>query len=540
MEKSEYIIEGRFYSLAREGERFAALGVGTDGRIAQAYPEGAPLPAGLPRRNLPTGTAACVPAFIDTHTHFLSKAAVDALVKPLGRIEGSRFLPDCLDGVRVLLEEAAREKPRGAVVGYGLFPGALAERRLPRAPELDAWVPGRPVIVLALDGHSSSYSTAALKALGLESAAQEGVLSGEAHEFNMDRVMKFAMRELGLAQIARGISRSVRAALDSGLAAVHCLEGFGNAGFEPGTSILALAGPRLPLRLRLWLQYTEMSRVERYVRKLGNPRVGGCMLWEMDGSISSRSAGLDRPYRDRDHAGKLYRTAEEAYALCRPFQDAGYQISAHAIGPRGIESILSAYERLLSESGDPRNARRHRIDHFELPRRDQIERAGRRCLVLPVQPGFAWMDARYLHSYPEALDGPTLATFCPLRSLLEAGAVPTLSTDAPVQGFDPFIQIAGAVEHPDPGEALSVYQALRAYTWAGAYASFEEEDRGTLEVGKYADFAPLDRDPFETPAQDLHSIKPLGTWAEGRPLSPPPEDLLGFSASLARNPRRKI
>jgi predicted amidohydrolase YtcJ len=540
MGTTEYIVEGRFYSLSREGEKFAALRVGRDGRIAGTYPEGAILPAGIPRKALPQGTAACVPAFIDTHTHFLSKAAIGALVKVLGRIEGGRFLPDCLDGVRELLEEAAREKPRGPVIGYGLFPGALVERRLPRASELDAWVPGRPVIVLALDGHSSSYSTQAIQALGLESTAREGVLSGEAHDFNMDRVMKYAMKDLGPAQLARGISRAVSEAIDSGLSAVHCLEGFGDSGSEPGTSLLALVGPRLPVRLKLWLQYTKMDRVERYAKKLGNRRVGGCMLWEMDGSISSRTAALDRPYRDRSHAGKLYRTPEETYALCKPFHDSGYQISAHAIGPRGIESILSAYERLLAESGDPRNARRHRIDHFELPRPDQVERAGRLGLVLPVQPGFAWMDEHYLHSYPEALDEETMATFCPLRSILEAGAIPTLSTDAPVQNFDPFIQIAGAVDHPNSREALSVYQALRAYTWAGAYAAFEEDERGTLEVGKYADFAPLDRDPFETPIKELYAIKTLGTWAEGVPLTAPPAKSAGFAASLLRTPRRKI
>ncbi|MCK7472038.1 MAG: amidohydrolase family protein [Desulfomicrobium escambiense] len=77
--------------------------------------------------------------------------------------------------------------------------------------------------------------------------------------------------------------------------------------------------------------------------------------------------------------------------------------------------------------------------------------------------------------------------------------MPALSTDAPVQPFDPFLQIAGAAEHPVASESLSVHEALRAYSQAGAYGAFEEGDQGTLEVGKFADFAPLDRDPFETP-----------------------------------------
>ncbi len=540
MSIGDTLLVGRFYSLAREGERFSALRVGPDGRIRGTYAEGEPLPPDLPRPPLPSGTAACVPAFTDSHVHFLTKAAMGSLVTILSRLEDGRVLPDCLEGVRVLLVEAAREKFRGPVIGYGLAPGVLAEKRLPSAPELDAWIPGRPVIVLSFDGHSSSYSSLALRILGLESQARDGVLTGEAHEFNMDRVMAYAMRALSPAALARGISRTIREAAQAGLAAVDCMEGFGNERREPGTEILARIGGRLPLRLRLWLQYTLPERVRRYEDRMARPRAGGCLHWEMDGSISSRSAAMDRPYRDRDHAGKLYRSPEDAFALCRPFHEAGYQISAHAIGPRGIESILSAYERLSGGPGGTARARRHRIDHFEFPRPDQVERAGRLGLILPVQPGFAWIDARFHKSYPEALDDETLASFTPLRSLLQAGAVPALSTDAPVQPFDPFLQIAGAVEHPVASESLSVYEALRAYSRAGAYGAFEEGDRGTLETGKYADFAPLDRDPFETPPAELHRIRPLGTWTEGRPLEPPPEDLAGFLVRALASPRRKI
>ncbi|HOX48562.1 MAG TPA: amidohydrolase family protein [Spirochaetia bacterium] len=547
MQSAGTILKGRFYSLAREGERFAALRVGPDGRIAETYAAGAPLPAGLPVRDLLAEgpregrrPVAMVPAFIDSHVHFLPKAAMGALARPLARLEGGRLLPDCLEGVGALLKEEAEAKPRGPVIGYGLFAGALAERRLPSAAELDTWVPGRPVLVFSLDGHSSAYSSAALRLLKLESLAVEGRLSGEAHEFNMGRVMAYAMRGLGPAALARGIAGAVGEAAAAGLASLHCLEGFDDAKSDPGVAALALVAPRLPLRLKLWLQYTEPRKVERYARLLGNRRAGGCLAWEMDGSVSSRSAAFDRPYRDRGGSGSLYRSAEEAYALARPFFEAGYQLSAHAIGPRGIESILSAYERLLEGTGEDAGGRRLRIDHFEFPRPDQVGRAGRLRLVLPVQPGFAWLDERVLHSYPEALDEEAARSFCPLKSLKEAGAVLALSTDAPVQPFDPFVQVAGAVQHPNPAERLSVHEALRAYSWAGAYAAFEEGDRGTLEPGKYADFAVLDADPFGTPDDKLSEIRALGTWHEGRPLAAPPGGLAGFALAALGAGRRRL
>jgi predicted amidohydrolase YtcJ len=294
------------------------------------------------------------------------------------------------------------------------------------------------------------------------------------------------------------------------------------------------------LRLKLWLQYTELARVLPHAGTLASRRVGGCLAWEMDGSVSSRSAAFDEPYLDGGGDGHLYRSPAEAFELVAPFVRSGWQTSAHAIGPRGIESILSAYERLLGEAADPANARRLRIDHFEFPRPDQIERAGRLRLVLPVQPGFAWADDLLIHSYDEALSSGIRARQSPLRSLVDAGCVVALSTDAPVQSLDPFIQVAGAVCHPVAAERISVHEALRAYSWAGAYAAFEEDERGSLAPGKYADFAVLDRDPFTTPPGELHEIRVLATWHEGRPLAAPPPGLAGFALRAITAKRRQL
>lgn len=249
---------------------------------------------------------------------------------------------------------------------------------------------------------------------------------------------------------------------------------------------------------------------------------------------------MDESYLDRPHAGRLYRGGEEAYALVAPFIAAGWQTTAHAIGPRAIESILGAYERALDREGDSANERRLRIDHFEFPRPDQVERAGRRRMVLAVQPGFAWLDERLIHGYEEALPPSTRMAQCPLRDLIDAGCVLALSTDAPVQPLNPFLQIAGAVEHPNPAQRISVYEALRAYSWAGAYSSFEEEERGSLAPGKLADFALLDRDPFAIAPGELAKVGVLGTWIGGRRVEPPPRSAAAFAASLLLAGRRRL
>lgn len=537
MQKQTLFLNGRIYGLEREGEHFQAMLVGNDGRIVELYADGAVLPSGTATVDL--GGKVVVPAFIDTHAHFMTKAALQALAVNLSWLEGNRLMPDSLEGVRIALT-AACKSPKGKVIGYGLCLGAVAERRLPRATELDSWFPGRPVIVLSMDGHSSSYSSTAQVILGIADMAVDGLLAGEAHEFNMGKISAYVMKGLGPGALARGLASAVNEAIDGGLVSIHCLEGTEDIAKDPAVTVFKLLGGRLGLRLKLWMQYTDIARANRDAGRLENRRVGGCLAWEMDGSISSRTAAMDTNYLDRGTKGTLYRTTEEAQALVEPFYAAGWQTSAHAIGPRGIESILSAYEHVLDAAGDSSNKLRLRIDHFEFPRPDQIARAGARQLVLTVQPGFAWADERYIHSYDEALSPDIRAAQCPLRSLLDAGCILALSTDAPVQPLNPFMQIAGAVLHPVTAQRITVYEALRAYSWAGAYAAFEEHERGTLAIGKFADFAVLEVDPFEVEPEILHTLRVTATWHEGKQLGFLPSSIPGFLKHISMTHRRPL
>ncbi len=525
------------YGLAEEGKAHAAMLVGRDGRIERLYGRGESLPSGTARLDM--GGKVLVPAFIDAHAHFMAKAALSATALNLGELIDGRIQPDSLDGLRQALGVRAAAT-RGPVLGYGLCVAALAEGRLPKASELDIWLPGRQLIILSMDGHSSSYSSAALARLGIADLAVDGILSGEAHEFNMGKINALILRELSPAKLAQGLADTLGEALGHGLSAIHCLEGTEDAEPDLGFALFKLLAPRLGIRLKVWMQYTSVKKAERHAKMLSYKRAGGCLAWEMDGSVSSRSAAMDEGYLDGTGTGSLYRSPQEAYELIAPFYRDGWQTSAHAIGPRGIESALSAYERLMDENGDENNKLRLRIDHFEFPRPDQIARAGARRIVLTVQPGFAWADARYIHSYERALSAGMREAQCPLRSLLDAGCVLCLSTDAPVQPFSPFLQIAGAVNHPVPSQRISLHEALLAYSWAGAYACFEERDRGTLEPGKYADFALLDSDPFLAEPDTLQDIRALGTWHEGRKMAQPPRSFIAFMARLLATKRRTI
>ncbi|MBU0956259.1 MAG: amidohydrolase family protein [Spirochaetes bacterium] len=507
------------------------------GRIVRLFKPGEKLPSGLTEIK-PNGKA-IVPAFTDSHAHFISKAVLAALAVNLARLENERIVPDSLEGVRQLLL-AESSGGRKLLAAYGLCIAALKEKRLPVSAELDAWFPGREVIILSMDGHSSAYSSLALKKLKLEALAEDGILRAEAHEFNMGRVSGRILHGLKPAALAAGLAGAVREAIESGLVSIHCLEGTEDRFFDPGILLMKLLGGRLGPRLRLYLQYSAQVKAQRHQHSLHRLRAGGCLSWEMDGSVSSRSAAMDTAYLDGSGSGQLYRSPAEALAMARPYYSRGWQLAAHAIGPRGIESILWAYETLMDEAADQNNHLRLRIEHFEFPRPDQIERAGRRKLVLSVQPGFAWADARWIHSYETALPAEVRAAQCPLRALQDSGCRLSLSTDAPVQPLNPFYQIAGAVNHPNARHSLSIYESLRAYSYGGAYAAGEESDRGSLETGKFADFAVLDTDPFCIPTEQLHQVLVSETWHEGRPMQAPPETLPGFIRHILTSRPRKL
>ena len=196
-------------------------------------------------------------------------------------------------------------------------------------------------------------------------------------------------------------------------------------------------------------------------------------------------------------------------------------MSAHAIGPRGIETILSAFEEVLSGETTPGNPRRHRIDHFEFPRPDQVRRAVSDLgLLITAQPGYSWMDEHYQKAYRKFLTPAQFESQIPLKTIVEAGGLICGSSDSPVQDINPFLQIQGMVDFPLASQRLSLFEALKTYTVNGAYSTFEEQERGTLSCGKLADFIILDDDPFSLPPEGIAETRVGETWISGVPVSP--------------------
>jgi predicted amidohydrolase YtcJ len=483
------------------------------GKIAALFPESPVNPKALSKVVIDAAGRAVLPGFTDCHMHFMATAALRELALSISEIRDGKLEPSDLEGVRNKIQRYAAEKEEKTPILCSNFViASMKEDRLPYRQELDQWAPGRIVIVLSMDGHSSSYSTPALKKMGLFHESHNGILAGEDHEFNMGKINRLVEKSLTLRSLVSGVQKTINDASRNGIVCIHCLEGFEDSKKDKALWFISKFGGSFPLSLRLFIQYHDYDKIKPYVKRQSYPRIGGCSSWEMDGSVGSGTAAFYESYaNDPNNFGKCYYSREQIEETLRAAETKGYQATAHAIGTKAIDTLLDAYENVIDS-----NHLRHRIDHFEFPTKEQVDRAIKRQLVITVQPGYTWMDEMFQKSYHKYLRPEQYKRQVPLKTIVEKGGIICGSSDSPVQLPNPFIQIHGMVNFPIVEERLSIYQALRTYTYNGAYATFEEGDRGTLSVGKQADFIIMKEDPFLVEPAHLAELEVEHTFISGK------------------------
>jgi hypothetical protein len=443
---------------------------------------------------------ALFPGLVDAHTHLGSY--------------GLRLDWVDLDGVASLEEAcgivaraAAGAAPGKWVRGGGwnknLWPGG----RLPTRADLDRAAPGNPVALSSKDGHALWLNSEALRRAGItrdtpdppggeivrdRSGEPTGILKEKAMDLGY-RVVEQPSPE----EYAACLERAARLANAHGLVGVHDMEG--RSSFR-ACQALAAAG-RLSLRVWMYLPAEHLGSLEDVGLEGG---FGGLYLTVagvkafLDGALGSQTADLLRPYEGgRDH-GLPTMQAEAFTDLVARAVRARLPVAVHAIGDRANRKALDAFEANL---GATRAARlRHRIEHAQLVHPDDIPRFGRLGVVASMQPIHAPSDRDMAERYW----GARCATAYAWRSLADAGAELAFGSDVPVETLDPIQGLYAAVtrKHPlDPGreawypeQALTLPEALWAYTGGAAGAVGAEREMGTIEVGKRADFTVLSDD----------------------------------------------
>jgi len=357
--------------------------------------------------------------------------------------------------------------------------------------------------LIGVTGHASAVNSRGLEVLAFPketpgvmrdvSGRPNGLLADRANNLAFDRFSEhFGADE----KAAEMIDLAIEKAHAVGITTLHALEG-GSAGNDEAVEEFLAAMPNLPLRFVLYYQIMDVDKVI----ELGLPRIGGCIL--LDGDVGPHTAALSEPYADDpDCYGTLYYSQEEIDAFVLKAHKAGLQVAMHAVGDAAVEQALNAYEKALA--AHPRDDHRHRIEHCEVIREEQIQRAQRLGVALAIQPPFN-------HYWPHTEYYPTLGEerawkADPVRILMRPGLLVAGGSDSTVTPLGPLIGVHAAVNHSNPAERVSVQEGLELYTINAARIAFQEADRGSLEVGKLGDFVVLAEDPFGVDSNRIKDI----------------------------------
>jgi len=445
-----------------------------------------------------------LPGFIDSHVHFMA-TAITAVGINLAEARS-------IDEILVKVEEKAKETPPGEWI-FGYFITHLPDRGMPTRYDLDRISTRHPVRLMHRNGHLCSLNTRAIETLkipvNLEGVEKE---SGEVTGVIRDpaiQVLSHPGSSLTDEMRMEALKFASQVALGRGVTTLHALDGGAR---NPG-AIRFLLGVKDDLPVKLVL-YNQTMNVKEPL-DFGLPRIGGCI--SADGAFESHTAALFEPYADEpDNYGALTYTQRRMSDFIRKAHQAGLQIAVHCEGDRAVEQVLFGYERALRFS--PRKDHRHRIEHFEIPTERQIERAARVGILAGMQPSFlpVFFFRNGVERYEIFLGRSRLKRIHPYRTMLSAGILMAGGSDSPVTEIDPLSGIEAAVTHPHSEERLSVLEGIGLFTINGARFAFEEDQKGSIEIGKAADLVILTEDPCSVAPEKVGKISIEMTMVDGK------------------------
>ncbi|MGE7023783.1 amidohydrolase [Solibacillus cecembensis] len=429
-----------------------------------------------------------------------------------------------IEDVLSSLAERAKTTPKGQWIrAWGYNETLIKEQRYPTLQELDSISKDHPVVITRTCGHIGLVNSFALKLAQIDEHTPNpqggiiekdslGRLTGrliEGSYMRFNEVARYTPEELEQAmQIAQ------QHFFEKGITSVHEAGTFDQESYR----LMQLASNRGDLKIRIYAvigaindckEFTTNMMKSGVVTGTGNDffKVGPAKLFT-DGSSTGPTIATREGYTsDPNNNGILYYSEEELYEVLGEAHKLGYQVTVHAQGDKGIEMYLNVIERALKES--PRDDHRHRIEHCGVTPPDLQERIKQLQMIPIPNPPFPYEFGEiYIHNYGERTD-----YMYPARDFIDQGIICAAGSDAPVTTVNPFIGLHTAVNREvETGtpfgqqQKTSLLEAIRLYTYNAAYASFDEQIKGSLEVGKLADLIVLDRSILSTKSSNIKDI----------------------------------
>ena len=457
------------------------------------------------------------PGFIDSHCHFiklgLSLQQVD--------LKGTRSFEEVLNRV----QDYSKNKKLKAILGRGWDQNDWKDKSLPNKSKLDSLFPDIPVALRRIDGHALLVNQKALDMAGINKKTKikggtiiknNGTLTGVLVDSPMSLVTSILPKP-SLNEKIKALKNAEKIAFENGLTTVSI------AGIDKDDIYLIDSLQKTgDLEIRVYAMISNnKDNMEHFLSK-GPIRTDKLNVRSFkiyaDGALGSRGAALKAPYSDlKSHRGEFITPKDSLERLAYMLSTTPFQMNTHAIGDDANRTILEAYNKALIFSNDPR----WRIEHAQVIDTADISLFNRK-IIPSVQPTHATSDMYWAE---ERIGSSRLDGAYAYKKLLDMSGRISLGTDFPVEEVSPLLTFFAAVArqdknlYPEGGylskNKLSRMEALSGMTEWGAYANFEEDQKGSIEVGKVADFIILDRDIILEKESNILKTRIVATLLNG-------------------------
>ena len=473
-----------------------------------------------------------LPGLIDSHLHLMWMGR--ALLYPPLNLSGVDSIGKITEIVK---EEVAKSAPGQWIIAVKLDEDNLTDQRSLTRHDLDKISPYNPVVVRKAIEHSLVANTAALEKAGIDKKTaepagghiekdSEGSPTGALFE-NAMKLVEQVIPRLTASEERKALTLAVKQLCSLGFTSV-----VSNDDFPVFTDPLQLLEDLDAIAcehgwaLRVTFE-PDISRIDQLIeqkeqlKKYQFGKIGPLKIFA-DGALFTRSAALEEDYADEPgNRGIECFAKDELEELVARANENGFSVAIHAIGDKAVKNSISAIEK--AQQKHFRSDLRHRIVHCSMIERTNLEKMSRLGIIADIQPTFFINEWKWV---PQRIGEERVKTAYRGRSFLDNGVLSIAGSDAPSEPADPFRSMYGAVNRQDvsgkpqggwkPEEKMSVSEILHAYTLAGAYATFEEELKGSLEPGKLADFIVVNKNPMEIRPEELLETECLMTVIGGK------------------------